>query len=221
MSLLECVEVGATAPDWLVIWLHGLGADGHDFEPIVAEMQLPASLHMRFVFPHAPQRAVTINAGVSMRAWYDIVSAQIEQHEDETGIRQSQQQIEALIHHHIEQGIDSRHIILAGFSQGGAIALQTGLRSPLPLGGILALSTYLPLVNSFEEEITAQNRHIPILLAHGKFDPIVPYRLAEDTRYFLERAGYQVEWHDYPMQHQVSLDEIRDIRDWFLRLTSE
>ena len=207
------VELGPAEARYAVIWLHGLGADGHDFEPVVPELGL-ADLPVRFVFPHAPVRPVTVNAGMPMRAWYDIHSPRIEQTEDEAGIRESQAQLEQLIEREIERGIDSQHIILAGFSQGGAIALQTGLRYPKPLAGILALSTYLPLVASLEIERSEANRTIPIFMAHGRADPIVPLHLAEDSRYFLQQAGYTVEWKVYAMQHQVCLDEISDIGSW-------
>lgn len=207
------IEIGPAEAEHAIIWLHGLGADGHDFEPIVPELHL-ADIPVRFIFPHAPVRPVTINGGMAMRAWYDIRSPQIEQAEDESGIRQSQSQLESLIQREIDRGIDSQCIILAGFSQGGAIALQTGLRYTKPLGGILALSTYLPLVQSFAAECSDANHAIPIFMAHGRFDPIVPLSLAEDSLHFLQEAGYPVEWKVYPMPHQVCLDEINDIGLW-------
>ncbi|MDZ7803523.1 alpha/beta hydrolase [Thiohalophilus sp.] len=212
-QLPECVEVGPADAQYSIIWLHGLGADGHDFEPLVPELGL-TDRGVRFVFPHAPVQPVTVNSGMAMRAWYDIRSPQIQQDEDRDGIQASQAILEALIRREVERGIDTRRLVLAGFSQGGAIALHTGLRHNEPLGGILALSTYLPLVSTFEQEREPTNQHIPIFMAHGKSDPIVPLWLAEDSRYFLEQAGYSVDWHTYAMQHQVSLDEVSDIAAW-------
>lgn len=219
-ELIETVEIGPGDASHAVIWLHGLGADGHDFEPVVPELQL-ADMPVRFIFPHAPIQPVTINGGMHMRAWYDIRSPQIQQDEDESGIRRSQTLLENLITREGERGIPGQQIILAGFSQGGAIALQTGLRYAEPLGGILALSTYLPLVASLEQERSEANNATPIMMAHGRFDPIVPLSLAEDSRYFLQQAGYQIEWKVYPMQHQVCMEEIQDISGWLrMRLTS-
>lgn len=213
-DLLSCVELGANDASHAVIWLHGLGADGHDFEPIVPELKLPPACSIRFIFPHAPQRAVTINAGVVMRAWYDIRSMQIEQLEDETGIRESERQVQALIARENARGIASEKIVLAGFSQGGAIALHTGLRYPQPLAGIIGLSTYLPLVDRVGAERSPVNQQTPILLAHGMYDPIVPFHLAEDTHYFLQQYDYGVELHRYPMQHSVCGEEIDLISAW-------
>lgn len=210
-QLPECAEIGAADASQSVIWLHGLGADGHDFEPLVPELELE---NVRFVFPHAPVQPVTVNGGMPMRAWYDIRSPQIQQDEDADGIHASQATLEALIRRERERGIDSRQLILAGFSQGGAIALHSGLRHAEPLGGILALSTYLPLAATFEQERHPANQTVPIFMAHGKNDPIVPLWLAEDSRYFLEQAGYNVDWHTYPMQHQIALGEISDISRW-------
>lgn len=212
-QLPECVEVGPSDAQYVVIWLHGLGADGHDFEPLVPELGLQDK-RVRFVFPHAPAQPITVNAGMPMRAWYDIRSTQIQQHEDAEGIRQSQTAVEGLIQQERQRRVPSSHIILAGFSQGGAIALHTGLRHPEPLGGILALSTYLPLVPEFEQERDPVNQTVPLFMAHGEQDPIIPLWLAEDSRYFLEQAGYSVDWHTYSMQHQVSLDEVSDIAAW-------
>lgn len=212
-QLPDFVQVGPDKADYAVIWLHGLGADGHDFEPLVPELGV-ADKAVQFIFPHAPVQPVTVNSGMPMRAWYDIRSPQIQQHEDGEGIHNSQRMVEALIARQCQAGIESRNIILAGFSQGGAIALHTGLRHPEPLGGILALSTYLPLVADFEQERHAANQSVPIFMAHGKSDPIVPLWLAEDSRYFLEQAGYHVDWHVYAMQHQVCMEEIADISGW-------
>lgn len=212
-QLPDYVQVGPDEADYVVIWLHGLGADGHDFEPLVPELGVEDKA-VRFIFPHAPVQPITVNSGMPMRAWYDIRSPQIQQHEDHEGIRTSQQAVKALIARQREAGIESGHIMLAGFSQGGAIALHTGLRHPEPLGGILALSTYLPLVQEFEQQRHSANQSVPIFMAHGKNDPIVPLGLAEDSRYYLEQAGYQVDWYVYAMQHQVCIEEIADISGW-------
>lgn len=208
-----------------VIWLHGLGADGFDFVPVVQELRLPATLPVRFVFPHAPVRPVTINNGHVMRAWYDIkvlssnalASAGME---DAEGIRNSETLVRGLIGQEIASGIDAKRIIVAGFSQGGAIALQTGLRYPVRLGGILALSTYLPLRESLAAESSPANRDLPILMCHGSQDPVVPLALGERSRDSLLQLGYAVDWRTYPMQHQVSAAEIDAISTWLnARLT--
>ena len=217
-DLLPCVELGSDQAEYSIIWLHGLGANGHDFEPIVPELNLPAAMKMRFVFPHAPQQPVTINSGVVMPAWYDIVSPELEQREDETGIRRSQQYIDALIQREIARGVATENIIIAGFSQGGAIALHTGLRYPQRLAGILALSTYLPLVQTVRQEASEINQDLPIFMAHGSHDPIVPLRLGEDSRHYLEQFGYQPEWQTYFMEHSVCPDEISDISQWLFKL---
>jgi len=212
-QLPECVEVGPADAQHSVIWLHGLGADGHDFEPLVPELGL-ADRSVRFIFPHAPVQPVTLNGGMAMRAWYDIHSPRIQEDEDAAGIRTSQAMIEALILQQHQRGVDSRRIILAGFSQGGAIALHTGLRHAESLGGILALSTYLPLVADFEQERQYANQAVPIFMAHGSDDPVVPLSLAETSCQILQQAGYHVTWKRYPMQHQVCLAEISDIAAW-------
>lgn len=215
-DLPESVEVGPADAKYSVIWLHGLGADGHDFEPLVPELGLD-DLSVRFVFPHAPVRPVTVNGGMAMRAWYDIRSTQIQQDEDAAGIRTSQATIEALIRDQRQRGIGARQIILAGFSQGGAIALHTGLRHPEPLGGILVLSSYLLLGSDFEGERHSASQATPIFMAHGRDDPIVPLSLAEESHHVLQQAGYNVAWQTYPMQHQICLEEIADIAAWFRR----
>jgi phospholipase/carboxylesterase len=212
------VELGSDQAEYSIIWLHGLGANGHDFEPIVPELNLPAAVKMRFVFPHAPQQPVTINSGMVMPAWYDIVSPKLEQGEDETGIRRSQQYIDALIQRENARGVATENIIIAGFSQGGAIALHTGLRYPQRLAGILALSTYLPLVQTVRQEASEINQDLPIFMAHGSHDPIVPLRLGEDARHYLEQFGYQPEWQTYFMEHSVCPDEISDISRWLFKL---
>ena len=211
-ALLPCVEIGSNDSTHSIIWLHGLGADGHDFEPVVDELTLTQPV--RFIFPHAPSMPVTVNNGLSMPAWYDIKSAQIDSLQDEAGIQQSQQSILALIEREIERGVKSTNIILAGFSQGGAIALHTGLRYEKPLAGIMGLSTYLPLIDSVKGEINDANRNTPILLAHGAHDPIIPFNLAEKTNQFLNQLDYKSELHSYVMEHSVCPEEIDQISDW-------
>ena len=205
------VETGA-APDATVIWLHGLGADGHDFEPIVPELGLQ-DRSIRFVFPHAPVRAVTINGGMQMRAWYDIKDSAIRR-EDESGVRESQAQIEALIARERSRGVPASRMVLAGFSQGGAIALQTALRHPERLAGVLALSTYLPLADKLGTESSPANRDVPIFMAHGTEDPVIPISRAQTSRRELLDLGYPVEWHEYRMPHSVCMEELVDISTW-------
>jgi len=212
--LLECVEIGPADAEFSVIWLHGLGASGHDFEPIVPELRLPTDKTVRFVFPHAPQQAVTINSGVVMPAWYDFVAMDFLAQQDEAGIRQSEQHLQSLIAREHERGVPSERVILAGFSQGGAIALHTGLRYPHRLGGVMALSTYLPLDERVARERHQANQDIPIMMAHGTYDNVVPLRLAEMSRDYLQQLGYEVSWHEYPMEHSVMPAEIMDISQW-------
>jgi phospholipase/carboxylesterase len=225
MGLPETVEVASgAAPVGSVIWLHGLGADGHDFEPIVPELGFTGQLSLRFVFPHAPLRPVTINGGATMRAWYDILTLDRGGPEDETGIRESGRLLELLIEREYERGIPHEKIVLAGFSQGGAIAVHTALRYPHRLAGLMALSTYLPLAASFATEVAdssaAQSLQLPIFMAHGSFDPMLPMALGQHSHETLETAGYAVEWHDYPMAHAVCPEEIADIRNWLLSVFS-
>ncbi len=201
-----------------VIWLHGLGADGHDFEPIVPELGDDLSSRVRFVFPFAPHRPVTINGGMVMRAWYDISDADIARRADENGVRGSGEILSAMVDAEIERGVSPERVVLAGFSQGGAIALHTGLRYPRPLAGILALSAYLPLLEPTRAEASEANRKVPIFLAHGSQDPIIPLSLSEKSREFLTGLGYVVECHTYPMPHSVCAEEVRDIRDWLCRI---
>jgi phospholipase/carboxylesterase len=201
-----------------VIWLHGLGADGFDFVPIVPELQLPASLAVRFIFPHARERPITINNGYVMRAWYDIRALGRSGMEDEAGIRESQVLVGALIAAQEQAGIASARIVLAGFSQGGAIALQTALRYPSPLGGVLALSTYLPLNQTLAAEAAVTNRNVPILMCHGTRDPMLPAQLGEQSRQLLTHLGYNVDWRTYPMEHAVCPAEIADISSWLQRV---
>lgn len=205
------VETGA-APDATVIWLHGLGADGHDFEPIVPELGLQ-DRSIRFVFPHAPIRAVTINGGMRMPAWYDIKDSAIRR-EDESGVRESQAEIEALIARERARGVPASRMVLAGFSQGGAIALQTALRHPDRLAGVLALSTYLPLADKLGSESSPANRDLPIFMAHGTEDPVIPISRAQTSRRELTDLGFPVEWHEYRMPHSVCMEELVDISTW-------
>ena len=215
-DLLQAIELNTGHnPIGAVIWMHGLGADGNDFVPVVKELGLPDTLPLRFIFPHAPMRPVTINAGHVMRAWYDIIEiSSNERKVDEAGIRESQHAIEALIEREISRGIPANKIVLAGFSQGGAIALQTGLRHKQALAGILALSTYLPLAATLEAEATTANRNIPIFMAHGEQDNVIPIAIAKSSFKELERLGYKADWHEYPMPHSVSMEEIENIGAW-------
>jgi len=221
-NLLEAIEVETGKnPAASVIWMHGLGADGNDFVPVVSELGLSGVPAVRFVFPHAPMRAVTINNGYVMRAWYDVSPADLagnSRRADERGVRESQAQIEALIERESARGIALGRVILAGFSQGGAIALQTGLRYAEPLAGIMALSTYLPLAESVPLEAAAANKATPIFMAHGTFDPVVPYAMGAGSMTYLTGLGYPMEWHVYPMQHSVCLDEIQDIGAWLRKV---
>jgi phospholipase/carboxylesterase len=210
------IETGA-APAAAVIWLHGLGADGHDFEPIVPELGLPASKPVRFVFPNAPLRPVTINMGMRMRAWYDIVQLGGGA-EDEAGIRSSQGLLEELISRETSRGIPHDRIVLAGFSQGGAIALQTALRQPERLAGVLALSTYLPLPGTLQKERAAANSALPIFMAHGQYDDMIPIQRAAQSRDALQALGYAPEWREYPMPHSVCPEEIADIAAFLVRI---
>jgi len=211
-EVLQAVELQTSpSPAASVIWLHGLGADGYDFVPVVRELELLKTPGARYVFPHAPTRAVTINGGYVMRAWYDILGNDLVRREDEQGIRESQQQVEALIAREVERGTPRSRIVLAGFSQGGAIALQTGLRQREPLAALLALSTYLPLAAAFDAEREDVSRSVPIFMAHGRSDPVIPLARATTSRDQLKAAGYSVEWHEYEMPHSVCEDEIRAI----------
>ena len=201
-----------------VLWLHGLGADGHDFESIVPELQLPDSLPLRFIFPHAPYRPVTINGGYTMRAWYDIAIDNSGFHQNEVQIRESEQQLQALIQQERARGHDSRKIVLAGFSQGAATALHTGLRYAEPLAGIMALSMPIPLPATIANEMHAANTAVPVFLAHGTSDAVVPYPMGEYAHRLLSQLGLPVEWHAYPMAHSVCIEEIQDIRAWLMRV---
>ena len=211
--MLDAIEI-TTGPEprLAVLWLHGLGADGHDFEPIVPELGL--DVPVRFVFPHAPVRPVTINGGMAMRAWYDILGFDRRAKEDAAGIRASAAAVTELVDREIERGMTSDRIVLAGFSQGGAVALHTALREPRPLAGVLALSTYLPLAATLASERSAANARLRIFMAHGTDDGVLPLQLAETSRGALEALGYAVAWHAYPMAHSVCLEEIGAIGAW-------
>jgi phospholipase/carboxylesterase len=218
-GLLPCIELETGAhPDAAIVWLHGLGADGNDFVPIVEEMKLPASLSIRFVFPHAPVRPVTINNGFPMRAWYDIYAADLANRADIVGVLASQAQVEALIAREKTRGVVAKRIVVAGFSQGGAIALHTGLRHRERLAAIVALSTYLMLPDRLPVEASAANRDVPIFMAHGTMDQVVRPEWGEASRRTLAAAGYSVEWHTYPMPHGVVWEEIEAISAFLARV---
>lgn len=217
-DILETVEVSTGAnPTCSVIWLHGLGADGHDFEPIVPELDLDG-LDMRFVFPHAPVRPVTLNGGMPMRAWFDILNLDRDGQVDEPGIRASADQVEALIGRENRRGIPDQRIVLAGFSQGGAIALHLGLRRPSALAGIMALSTYMPLARTLAAEASEVAKDIPMFMAHGRQDPVLPVGLGELARDRLLERGHAVQWRSYDMPHAVCNEEIQDIGVWLRSL---
>lgn len=211
----DCVTLTSTvSASAAVIWLHGLGADGHDFVPIVEELHLPETLPVRFVFPHARPRPVTLNNGYVMRAWYDIKSLDRNGLEDADGIRESANVVGKLIERQVTAGIAAERIVIAGFSQGGAMALHTSLRHPQRLAGVMALSTYLPLRNALAAEASDANRDLPILMCHGTQDPVLPVTLGGDSRDLLQKLGYAVEWHSYLMAHQVCMEEITAISTW-------
>lgn len=218
-DLLATIELETRPnPDAAVIWMHGLGADGNDFVPIVDELALPAGAGIRFIFPHAPMRPVTINGGAVMRAWYDIVGTDLTNRGDEHGVRDSQMRIEQLIAREKTRGIAASRLVLAGFSQGGVIALQTGLRHPERLAGIMALSTYLAMPQVLAAEAHAANRDVPIFMAHGTSDPMIRLDWAEASRRALQAHDYNIEWHTYPMQHSVCIEEVGDIGAWVARV---
>ena len=214
MTLPAVEHETAADPRYSIIWLHGLGADGNDFAPIVPELVDPAWPPLRFVFPHAPVRPVTINNGMSMRAWYDIAAFDLNARQDEAGMRASIGEVETLIAREHSRGVPSERIVLAGFSQGGAIALAAGLRHPEKLAGIIALSTYLPLQAAFAGERSAANATTPIFWGHGTADPVVILQRGVDSRDLLLSQGYALEWHTYPMAHAVCAEEIDDLRHW-------
>ena len=218
-ELLQCVEVQTNAsPTATVILLHGLGADGYDFVPVVRELEGHGAPSARYVFPHAPTMPVTINGGYVMRAWYDILGTDLVRREDEKGIRASQAMVEALIEREVERGVPRSRIVLAGFSQGGAIALQAGLRQREPLAALIALSCYLPLNDAFGKEAAPGSAKVPVFMAHGNADPVVPMARGAASRDALKAAGYAVEWHEYPMPHSVCAEEIQDIAAFMQRV---
>ena len=213
MSLLPCAEIEPKATATRsVIWLHGLGADGNDFVPIVPELQLPDSPPVRFVFPHAPTMPVTINNGMRMPAWYDILDISIDRKVDEPQLRASAEQVKALIEREIERGVDSRHIVLAGFSQGGAVAYEAALSFDQPLAGLMALSTYFATADSVA--LNPANQQLPILIQHGVNDPIVPEALGQQARTRLQSLGYRPQYDTFPMAHEVCMPQIRTISQW-------
>ncbi len=211
----NALEVQAPGPHQAtVIWLHGLGADGHDFQPLVPELQLPRDHGVRFIFPHAPLRPITVNGGMTMRGWYDVAEMDLTRREDEIGIRASARLIGDYIAREIELGIPSDHIVLAGFSQGGAIALFAGLRFPQPLAGIVALSSYLPLPGTLAAEADRANARTAVLIAHGTVDPIIPHAEGERCAGLLRARGYPVEWKSYHMAHAVCAEEVSAVAAW-------
>tara|TARA_R110002096_G_scaffold96456_2_gene215324 strand:+ start:3233 stop:3910 length:678 start_codon:yes stop_codon:yes gene_type:complete len=218
-ELLDCVvlEPGTTATA-SVIWLHGLGASGHDFPPIVSELGLPEDHGVRFVFPHAPSIPVTVNNGMVMPAWYDILAMDFDRKVDEAGVRRSGAHLEALITRELDRGIPANKIVLAGFSQGGAIALHTGLRHAEELAGMMLLSTYMAADCNLDEERSAANQNIPILQCHGTQDPMVTMAMGSAARERMTALGYEVEWSEFPMEHQVVLEEIEVMGAWLRRV---
>lgn len=218
MALETIQNQTGDAPTATVIVLHGLGADGNDFVPFVQELDLAAVGPVRYVFPHAPTMPVTINGGYVMRAWYDILGADMARREDEAGLRRSMAEITALIDAERASGIAANRIVLAGFSQGAAMTLLTGLRYPERLAGLVGMSGYLPLAGRLTAERSAANDDVPVFLAHGRGDPVVPYAAGVATRDALRSMGYPVEWHEYPMQHSVCMEEVADLNRWLLRV---
>jgi phospholipase/carboxylesterase len=214
-SLLDSVEISDSEnPEFSVIWMHGLGADGHDFEPIVPFLGLPSEMAVRFVFPHALMRPITVNGGAVMRAWYDIIEISTSKGQDEAGISHSAAKIHALIEHEIERGIPASNIVLAGFSQGGAMALHVGLRYENRLAGIMSLSAYLLFPDRLQQEFSAANSETAIFLGHGTQDPMVPFALGQAAHSVLQKGQWPLEWHSYPIPHSVSQAEIADIGLW-------
>ena len=216
LTTLEIEPAGAVRSS--VIWMHGLGADAHDFEPIVPELGLPAELGVRFVFPNAPIRPVTVNGGTRMRAWYDVMSTDLPRREDPDGVYESERAIYVLLEREKQRGIPAERIVLAGFSQGGAMALHTGLRYPDRLAGILALSCYLPLASALNSARRPANQPTPIFMAHGDYDAVIPIRYGQQSAELLQRLDYRLEWQDYDMGHEVCWEEIRDVAKWLGRV---
>ena len=219
MQISEAVEVTrGENPTGSVIWLHGLGADGHDFEPIVPELQLPADLSLRFIFPHAPVQPVTINGGMAMRSWYDILSFDSDDRADRDGLIASSERLEALIASEVERGISAEKIVLAGFSQGGAVAIHTALQTEFNIAGLMALSTYMALPDDAASAVS--RRDLPIFMAHGSFDPVLQLAWGRNSADKLIEVGYSVDWHEYPMAHAVCPQEIVDISRWLSAIYS-
>ncbi|TAA10212.1 alpha/beta hydrolase [Pseudoxanthomonas winnipegensis] len=217
-ELLDTVELQTgPQPTWSVLWLHGLGADGNDFAPIVPELVRPGWPALRFVFPHAPVRPVTINNGLRMRAWYDIAGMDFATRADAAGVEQSIGQVEALLAREGERGIAPSNVLLAGFSQGGAITLAAGVRRRVPLAGLIALSTYLPGADQLADFASEAAKAQPIFMGHGTSDPVVLPAFGQRSAQALKAAGFQVDWHEYPMAHSVSAEEVRDLGDWMSR----
>jgi phospholipase/carboxylesterase len=215
MPLLPALELVTNHnPTASVIWLHGLGADGHDFIPVVKELKLPDALPVRFIFPHAPEQPVTVNNGMVMRAWYDVAYDGLERRTDEAGVLKSVGAVNDFVAREIARGIPARRIVLAGFSQGGAVVLTAGTRYPQRLGGILALSTYLPMPEQLATAGSEANRSVPIFMAHGQQDNVIPLRMAEASRAALEAQGYGVSWHAYPMAHSLCMEEVEALSRW-------
>ena len=221
-ELLDYLEVStADNPEYSVIWMHGLGADGHDFEPIVPFLGLPPASAVRFIFPHALMRPVTVNGGAVMRAWYDIIELSTTRGQDEAGIRHSAGKIRALIDFEIKRGIPASKIVLAGFSQGGAMALHVGLRYPQRLAGIMVLSAYLLFPDRLQDECSKANSVTPVFIGHGTQDPVVPFTLGQSVKSALASGQWPVEWHSYPIPHSVSQQEIADIGRWLIGCFSQ
>ena len=221
MSLLQTIEKETGAnPTVAIIWMHGLGADANDFVPMLTELDLRGLPPIRFIFPNADTMPVTVNGGYVMRSWYDIVATDLTRREDEGGLRASQLQVEALIAREKARGIAADKIILAGFSQGSAMTLQTGLRQKEKLAGMMCLSGYLPIVPQATTEFTKESLATPVFMAHGRMDPVVPFARAEESRKVVEALGYQVEWHAYPMQHTLCLEEVQDIAKWIRKVVA-
>lgn len=218
-ELLEHIQIETNDnPDIAIIWMHGLGADGNDFVPIVRELDLTGLPGIRFIFPHAKTMPVTINNGYVMRSWYDITGLELDKREDENGLRASQQDVEAFIAREKARGIPASRIVLAGFSQGCAMTLQTGLRHPERLAGLLCLSGYVPLSAKVATERTEASKSTPIFMAHGRYDNVVPFNRAEASRDLLVSLGYQLEWHEYAMQHTLCLEEVQHISAWLQKV---
>jgi phospholipase/carboxylesterase len=219
MALLPTLESNPGAdPVATLIVLHGLGADGNDFVPVAQQLDLSAVGPVRYVFPHAPMRAVTINGGYRMRAWYDILGQELDRREDERGLRESVADIQALIDREVARGIPSARIVLMGFSQGCALTLLAGLRAPQRLAGLVGLSGYLPLAATTAAERSAANADVPVFMGHGRLDGVVPVALGANSRDALRALGHDVEWHEYSMEHSVSMEEIKDLEAWLLRV---